>query len=46
MPEKVKNIPTFDPTGRLKGFLWADPSFWNSNQVKFGEMWDRIKAGA
>jgi spermidine/putrescine transport system substrate-binding protein len=46
MPEAVKKIPTFDPTGTLKGFLWADPPFWNSNQVKFGEMWDRIKAGA
>jgi spermidine/putrescine transport system substrate-binding protein len=45
MPEAVKKIPTFDPTGTLKGFLWADPPFWNSNQVKFGEMWDRIKAG-
>jgi spermidine/putrescine transport system substrate-binding protein len=45
MPEAVKTIPTFDPTGQLKGFLWADPPFWNSNQVKFGEMWDRIKAG-
>jgi spermidine/putrescine transport system substrate-binding protein len=46
MPEGVKKIPTFDPTGTLKGFLWADPPYWNSNQVKFGEMWDRIKAGA
>jgi len=46
MPEAVKKIPTFDPTGQLKGFLWADPPFWNSNQVKFGEMWDRIKAGS
>jgi spermidine/putrescine transport system substrate-binding protein len=45
MPDDVKKIPTFDPTGTLNGFLWADPPFWNSNQVKFGEMWDRIKAG-
>ena len=45
MPDKVAKIPTFDPTGQLKGYLWADPPFWNSNQVKFGEMWDRIKAG-
>lgn len=45
MPDEVKKIPTFDPTGTLKGFCWADPAFWNSNQVEFGEMWDRIKAG-
>jgi spermidine/putrescine transport system substrate-binding protein len=46
MPEAVTKIPTFDPTGTLNGFLWADPGFWNSRQVEYGEMWDRIKAGS
>ncbi len=45
MPPEVQKIPTFDPTGTLNGFCWADPAFWNANQVEFGEMWDRIKAG-
>lgn len=46
MPEAAKKIPTFDPTGTLKGYKWIDPPYWNSKQVEFGEMWDRIKAGS
>ena len=42
----MSKVPTFDPTGTLKGYAWADPNFWNSKQVEFGEMWDRIKAGS
>jgi len=46
MPESVKKLPAFDPTGKLEGYLFADPEYWNSRQVEWAEKWDRIKAGA
>lgn len=45
MPESVKKLPAFDPTGKLKGYLFADPEYWNSHQLDWAEKWDRIKAG-
>ncbi len=46
MPESVRKLPAFDPTGKLKGYLFANPAYWNSKQVKWAEKFDRIKAGA
>jgi spermidine/putrescine transport system substrate-binding protein len=46
MPETVRKLPAFDPTGKLEGYLFADPAYWNSHQVDWAEKWDRIKAGA
>jgi len=46
MPEKIQKMPSFDPTGKLEGYLFADPAYWNSHQVEWTEMWDRIKAGS
>ena len=46
MPESVKKLPAFDPTGKLQGYLFADPAYWNSHQVEWAEKWDRIKSGA
>ena len=46
MPDEIKKLPAFDPTGKLDGYLFADPQYWNSHQVEWGEKWDRIKAGA
>ena len=46
MPEEIKKLPAFDPTGKLEGYLFADPEYWNSHQVEWGEKWDRIKSGA
>ena len=45
MPEAVQKLPAFDPTGKLEGYLFADPAYWNGNQIEFAEKWDRIKAG-
>jgi spermidine/putrescine transport system substrate-binding protein len=45
MPDEVKKLPAFDPTGKLDGYLFADPAYWNGHQVEFAEKWDRIKAG-
>ncbi|MGD8369020.1 MAG: extracellular solute-binding protein [Desulfobacterales bacterium] len=46
MPESIKKLPAFDPTGTLDGYLFADPEYWNSHQLEWTEKWDRIKAGA
>ena len=46
MPDSVKKLPAFDPTGTLDGYLFADPEYWNSHQLEWTEKWDRIKAGA
>lgn len=46
MPETVTSLPAFDPTGKLDGYLFADPVYWNEKQIEWTEKWDRIKAGA
>ncbi len=46
MPQEIQELPAFDPTGTLKGYLFADPVYWNSHQVEWGEKWDRVKTGA
>lgn len=46
MPDDVKKLPAFDSTGKLEGYLFADPAYWNGHQVEWAEKWDRIKAGA
>jgi spermidine/putrescine transport system substrate-binding protein len=45
MPDEVKKLPAYDPTGTLKGYLFADPAYWNSHQLDWAEKWDRIMAG-
>jgi len=46
LTDKIKKMPAFDPTGKLDGYLFADPAYWNANQVDWTEKWDRIKAGS
>ncbi len=45
MPDEVKKLPAFDPTGKLDGYLFADPAYWNSHQLDWAEKWDRVMAG-
>jgi spermidine/putrescine transport system substrate-binding protein len=45
MPEAVQQLPAYDPTGKLDGFLFADPAYWNGHQVEWAEKWDRVRAG-
>ena len=45
MPDDVKKLPAFDPTGKLNGYLFADPDYWNNHQLDWAEKWDRIMAG-
>jgi spermidine/putrescine transport system substrate-binding protein len=46
MPKKIRKMPAFDPTGKLEGYLFANPTYWNVHQVDWTEKWDRIKAGS
>ncbi|MBA3010645.1 MAG: extracellular solute-binding protein [Proteobacteria bacterium] len=45
MPDEVQQLPAFDPTGKLDGYLFADPGYWNGHQLEWAEKWDRIMAG-
>ncbi|WP_045215031.1 extracellular solute-binding protein [Desulfonatronovibrio magnus] len=44
LTDKIKQLPAFDPTGKLEGYLFADPEYWNANQLAWAERWDRIRA--
>jgi spermidine/putrescine transport system substrate-binding protein len=44
LTEAIRNMPAFDPTGTLDGYLFADPNYWNTNQLAWAEQWDRIMA--
>jgi len=46
MPDEVKKLPAFDPTGKLEGYLFAKPDYWNGHQVEWAEKWDRVMSGA
>ena len=46
LTDKIMKMPAFDPTGKLDGYLFAKPGYWNSHQVEWTEKWDRIKAGS
>jgi len=45
MPDEIKKLPAFDPTGKLDGYKFADPAYWNGHQLDWAEKWDRIMAG-
>ncbi|MCG8568312.1 MAG: extracellular solute-binding protein [Desulfobacterales bacterium] len=45
MPKEIQELPAFDPTGKLNGYLFADPAYWNSKQLDWAEKWDRVMAG-
>ncbi|MFO7728382.1 MAG: extracellular solute-binding protein [Desulfonatronovibrio sp.] len=44
LSETIKKLPAFDPTGKLDGYLFPDPGYWNDRQVEWAEKWDRIKS--
>jgi len=44
MTDAIKQLPAFDPTGKLEGYLFADPRYWNDRQLEWAERWDRIRA--
>ncbi len=44
LPESIRKLPGFDPSGKLEGYLFADPIYWNAKQMEWAEQWDRIMA--
>ncbi|MGC9370172.1 MAG: ABC transporter substrate-binding protein [Paracoccaceae bacterium] len=45
MPDSVKSLPAFDPTGKLEGLVFRDPIMWNAAEKKQGKMWNRVQKG-
>lgn len=45
MPEEVQNLPAFDPTGKLAGLVFRDPSAWNPHEKEQGKQWNRVQKG-
>ena len=45
MPQEVQNLPAFDPTGKLEGLVFRDPSAWNHHEKEQGKQWNRVQKG-
>ncbi len=46
MTDTIKALPAFDPTGKLEGLVFRDPSKWNPVEKAQKKAWNRIKKGA
>jgi spermidine/putrescine transport system substrate-binding protein len=46
MTAAIKQLPTFDPTGRLDGLLLADPLYWATNYERWERRWHHVMKGA
>ena len=46
MTDMVKGLPAFDPTGKLEGLVFRDPSKWNPVEKQQSKTWNRVKKGA
>ena len=45
LPQDIQDLPTFDPTGTLKGFTFADPAYWNGHEQEWSQKFEHIKSG-
>jgi len=45
MPDSVTSLPAFDPTGKLKGLVFQDPTKWTAVEKEQKKKWNRIKKG-
>ena len=45
LPDDIKRLPAFDPTGKLEGYKFADPAYWNSKEAEWAAKWQEIMAG-
>lgn len=46
MTDIINGLPAFDPTGKLEGLVFRDPSKWNPHEKAQKKMWNRVKKGA
>ncbi|MCW2305994.1 ABC transporter substrate-binding protein [Rhodobium gokarnense] len=46
MPDTVKKLPAFDPTGKLDGLVFREPDKWNAVEKEQKKMWNRVMKGA
>lgn len=46
MTDVIKGLPAFDPSGKLEGLVFRDPSKWNPHEKEQKKMWNRVKKGA
>ncbi|MEQ9331229.1 extracellular solute-binding protein [Thalassobaculum sp.] len=46
MTEVIEGLPAYDPTGKLEGLVFRDPSVWNPVEKDQRKAWNRIKKGA
>ena len=46
MSDTIKGLPAFDPTGKLEGLVFRDPTTWNPVEKAQKKQWNRIKKGA
>ncbi len=46
MTDMIKGLPAFDPTGKLEGLVFRDPSKWNPVEKQQSKTWNRVKKGA
>lgn len=45
LPDAVKALPNFDPTGTLSKFAVSDPDYWTKNEKSWKPMYSRIEKG-
>jgi spermidine/putrescine transport system substrate-binding protein len=46
MPDSVKSLPAFDPTGKLEGLVFRDPGKWNPVEKEQTKIWNRVQKGS
>ena len=46
MTAAIEKLPAYDPTGKLEGLVFQDPTFWNSVEKAQKKIWNRVKKGA
>lgn len=46
MSDVIKSLPAYDPTGKLDGLVFRDPSKWNPVEKEQTKTWNRVKKGA
>jgi spermidine/putrescine transport system substrate-binding protein len=45
LTEEIRNLPAFDPTGKLEHLKFADPKYWNGHEGEWSKKFGRIQKG-